>query len=461
MVSLDAATLSIKDALLTPIYLVIFYAIAFAVRPRFTNQYTKKYFIPALSAKFLGAIALGLIYQFYYGGGDTFNYYHHELVISEAFGESFVTGLKVLFHAPVSPEISQYVAQMQWYGSPTEYFVAQVAAIFGLFCFDTYLVIGLMFACLSFAGIWAMYNTFSRISPGAYKELAVSVFFIPSVFFWGSGLMKDSLCIGALGFIFYGFYHAFIEKKYIIKALILAALGIYVLVSVKVYILLSFLPPALIWVFNENNRRIKSGLLRSILRPVFLALGLVAGYLGATNLTAGDDKYDVDKIGERTKINQEYLYSLTKDQGSAYNIGSFDGSLGSMASVAPQAVAVTLFRPFPWEARNPVMVLSALEAIVFIYLTIKMLFGNGLLRGFGQIVAQPILTFCFLFSIIFAIGVGTNSGNFGTLVRYKIPLMPFYLSALFIMRGAQQTVKNQGRPQLNSARKLGRFATTE
>jgi hypothetical protein len=68
--------------------------------------------------------------------------------------------------------------------------------------------------------------------------------------------------------------------------------------------------------------------------------------------------------------------------------------------------------------------------------------------GLSQIASQPILTFCFLFSIILAIGVGTNSGNFGTLVRYKIPLMPFYLSALFIMRQPQaQKVKAQNIPR--------------
>jgi len=109
--------------------------------------------------------------------------------------------------------------------------------------------------------------------------------------------------------------------------------------------------------------------------------------------------------------------------------------------VAPQAVIVSLFRPFLFEARNPVMLLSALEASFFLYLTIALLFRTGIVKSFQLIASQPILTFCFIFSIVLAIGVGTNSGNFGTLVRYKIPLMPFYLSALFIMRQLQLTQK--------------------
>ncbi len=77
--------MDLKDLFLTPLYLALFYGLAFAVRKRFTNPLTKKYFIPALSVKFLGAISLGLIYQFYYGGGDTFNYYYHVKIVISAF----------------------------------------------------------------------------------------------------------------------------------------------------------------------------------------------------------------------------------------------------------------------------------------------------------------------------------------------------------------------------------------
>ena len=447
--------MELKDLFLTPIYLGIFYAIAFAVRPSFTNKYTKPYFIPALTVKFIGAIALGIIYQFYYGAGDTFNYFAESKVIYGAFGDDFGTALKLFASndGTYSGAITKYASQMHWFGSPTEYFVIKVGAICSLFCFCTYTIVGLMFAIISFSGIWALYVTFLRIAPGVYKELAFAIFFLPSVFFWGSGLMKDSLCIGAIGWTFYGFYRAIIIRRTLLKSALVGLLGVYVLSSVKVYILLSFMPPALLWAFNEYNQNIKSAAVRNLLRPFFLALGLAAGYLGATNLTAGDDKYDVDKIGERTKINQEFLYTLTKDQGSAYNIGSFDGSLGSMVKVAPQAIIVTLFRPFLWEARNPIMMLSALEALMLLWLTAKLFWSRGLFGGLKQIASQPVLTFCFLFSIIFAIGVGTNSGNFGTLVRYKIPLMPFYLSALFIMGQpvAKKATQRATRPRLATA----------
>ena len=65
--------LGLNDLLLTPVYLAVLYLVAYGIRGRFTNVYTRRYFIPALTVKFIGAISLGLVYAYYYKGGDTFN----------------------------------------------------------------------------------------------------------------------------------------------------------------------------------------------------------------------------------------------------------------------------------------------------------------------------------------------------------------------------------------------------
>ncbi|WP_185270303.1 hypothetical protein [Adhaeribacter swui] len=387
--------------------------------------------------KLIGAIALGIIYQFYYGGGrpsgDTFNYYNQGQIIVQAINRSFSTGLKLFMaNGEFDQGTLQYASRILWYRSPTEYFIVKLSAFFSLLSFNTYTVIGLFFAVLSFSGMWALYQTFLKMFPQLYKELAIAVFFLPSVFFWGSGLLKDSITLGALGWLFYGFYATFIQKKNLLLSGLIILGAAYVIYTVKVYILLSFLPPALFWVFTENNQRIKSKALRNLAKPIFIGLGLVVAYLGATKLTEGDTKYDLNNIEERSRINTIYLTQQVQT-GSAYNIGIFDGSISSLLTVGPQAIIVALYRPFLWEVRNPVMFLSAIEASIFIFLTLRFFFKTGFFKTLFLIGSKPILTFCFLFSLILAFGVGTNSGNFGTLVRYKIPFMPFYLAALYIM----------------------------
>lgn len=438
-----------SDLFLAPLYLGIFYAIAFGVRSRVTNQFTKPFFIPALTLKFIGAIALGLVYQFYYNGGDTYNYFFHTKIIYAAFGDSFSTGLKLLLDngGSTDPATANYVSQMFWHQphSP-EYVTVRIASFFGLFCFDNYTVIALFFAAVSFSGLWAMYLTFAKIRPHVYKQLAWVVFYIPSMFFWGSGLMKDSLCVGALGWVFYALYKGAIQKRNMVKNALIGVLAAYALLSIKSYILLCFLPGALLWVFNENNELIKNQTVRILAKPVFFVVGGAIAFFAAVNLTKGDEKYDIDKIGERSKITADYLYETSvKQNGSAYNLGKQDGTIGGMVKLAPQAIVTALFRPLVWEARNPIMLLSALEAGFFLIFTIRIFWRTGVVATIKFVAATPVLVLCFVFSLIFSASVAINSANFGTLVRYKIPMIPFYLGGLYILQSMLDAQKARRR----------------
>ena len=440
--------MELKDLYITPFYLAIIYGIAFGLRSSVTNVYTKKYFIPALTVKIVGAIALGILYHTLYGG-DTNNYYKQTGVVYHAFGDSFAAGWElVTTPGDVTPAISKYVNQMMWFGrGSNEYFVVRVAAVFALLSFYTYTVIAVLFATATFTGMWAMYITFAKIRPQAYKELAIAVFFLPSVFFWGSGLLKDSLCMGALGWLFYAFYRGAIERKSIMRCALLGAGAMGIIYAMKIYILLAFMPPALLWVFNESTRDIRSAAVRWLVKPIFLGIGgLVAAY-AIVQLSAADARFNLDKIGAQSKLTSDYLQQVSQtERGSGYNIGVQDGTIGSMAKMAPQAVIVSLFRPFLWEARNPTMGLSALEATYFLFLTLRIFWRVGFLKTLSAIGRMPILTLCFVFSLIFAISVGISSGNFGTLVRYKIPLMPFYLAGLYILESVTVTAS---RPKAN------------
>jgi hypothetical protein len=103
-----------------------------------------------------------------------------------------------------------------------------------------------------------------------------------------------------------------------------------------------------------------------------------------------------------------------------------------MLSKFPQAVVVTLYRPFLWEARKVIIALSALEAIIFLFFTLKLIFKKkgGIFKMLGK---DANMMFFLIFSLIFAFAVGITSYNFGSLSRYKIPCLPFF--AAFLMVG--------------------------
>jgi hypothetical protein len=426
--------MELKDLFLTPIYLIIFYTLAYIVRPAFTNTQTRKYFIPALSVKFIGAIALGLVYQFYYSGGDTFNYYNQSKIVYQAFQDSFSTGLKLLFYnGEIDLDLYNYTSRLYWYRSPSEFIIIKTATLFGLLSFQTYTVIALFFAFFSFTGLWALYLTILKIYPQLFRQLVWAVFFIPTVFFWGSGLMKDTICIGAMGWMFWAFYKALIERKSI-SSLIIFLINAWLINIIKKYILLAFLPGILFWLFLEYNKKIRNPLLRRLSLPFSLAAGIGLAYFAATNVTAGDKMYDIDKLAERTKITADYLYGVSvKQEGALYKLGELDGSFEGMLKLAPQAINVSLFRPYLWEVKNPLMLLSAFESLFFLYFTLSLFFKIGVIKVWSRVTSAPFLLFCLIFTIVFAFAVGINSNNFGTLVRYKIPFVPFYASLVFIL----------------------------
>jgi hypothetical protein len=142
------------------------------------------------------------------------------------------------------------------------------------------------------------------------------------------------------------------------------------------------------------------------------------------------------------------VFSSMQQGGSYYSLGDIDYSTSGMLKIFPKAVNVALFRPYIWEAKKIMLIPAALEGIVSMFLTVQLLLKAGIFRILKMIAANPEVQFCLVFSIIFAFSVGFTSFNFGALARYKIPFMPFYYIALFILADTQkkqqtQLVKNQ------------------
>jgi len=450
--ALQTDGLSITDLFIGPLYLLIFFAIAYQVRPMVTNKFTRKYFIPAFALKMVGGLGFALVFTLYYGSvdhisGDTGNYFQSSSVIYKAFWDSPSLGLDLLMNLDITTsEAYRYRSNLNWYNTPRNFFVIQIASIFNLLSFNSYIGVTLFFAAASFTGIYALYVTLIKLYPRFHKEFAIAVFFIPSLFFWGSGLMKDTICLGCIGWAFWAFYQGFIEKKKILKSLFILFIALGIIQIVKVYILLCFIPAAVLWVFLENSKKIKNPIIRIISKPILIVVGAGIGYFASTSLTE-ESRYSVENVAETAATTSNYLERQTlrkagtgRRTGSEYYVGKLDGSTGSMITAAPQAIFVALFRPFIFETRNPVMLLSALEATWFLWLALTAIYKIGLSKLLKFISSTPLLAFCFSFAIIFGLGVGLTSGNFGTLVRYRIPLIPFFAAALLILKNYSKLV---------------------
>ncbi len=431
------AHLSIIDFALLPFYIAIIYVIAYKIRD---NKYPKnhpwrKYFIPALSVKVVGAIFISLVYGYYYGGGDTYYYFNHSQVINSAFDESFQKWISLLLHLPDKSDADyyQYISQMEWYSDPASYTVVSIAAFVSLFTFNTYLPAAVIFAFISFTGVWALFRTFASLYPKLLRPVAIAILFIPSVFIWGSSIFKDTICIFGLGWLTYCVFRFLVQRDFSFRNILFATLSFILIAKVKLYILLGFMPALLMWIFFNYSQGIKNPSQKLLVKFIFIT-AIVAGFLFFM-LRFGNElgKYSLDNVAKTSTTTRNYIYWISGDEGSTYDLGEFDPSIFGMLSKFPAAVNVTLFRPYIWEAKKVIVFLSSMEAILFLFLTLKIIFVVGLKKVWRTINTDPTIQFCLIFSIIFAFAVGISSYNFGALSRYKIPCLPFYALSLIMI----------------------------
>lgn len=147
-----------------------------------------------------------------------------------------------------------------------------------------------------------------------------------------------------------------------------------------------------------------------------------------------DSEYNLENLAYKSSITYGWIKASSTLNSSMYDIGEMDGTIEGMLWALPQAINVTLFRPYLWEVNNAFMLLSALESLFLFFFTIICIYKAGIINILKFINNNPLLSFLIAFSLTFAFGTGVSTGNFGTLVRYKIPLIPFYTAAIIIIR---------------------------
>ncbi len=157
----------------------------------------------------------------------------------------------------------------------------------------------------------------------------------------------------------------------------------------------------------------------------------------ANSFSSNLNRYSLDSITSTVEATRSWITS-SGDEGATYDLGAFDPSIVGVITKLPAGIAVTLFRPFLWEVKKPIQLLSSLEGLAFIILTLMTFHRNGFFGTFRLIFSNPNMIFFFSFSMIFAFAVGLSTGNFGTLSRYKIPCMPFFAALLIILYYSKQ-----------------------
>ena len=111
----------------------------------------------------------------------------------------------------------------------------------------------LFFSIISFIGSTALFHFFKRNSSIPDWALFICCCCIPSVLFWASAPLKESLIIFGLGIFLFGIQRT--KEKKNGNSFLLLALGLLTLISIKNYILLALLPGLLFWLTTVGKKK--------------------------------------------------------------------------------------------------------------------------------------------------------------------------------------------------------------
>ena len=433
--------ITINDLYLVPIYIILVLLFANLVKSKWIKKYPEyKYFVYGLVLKLIGVSFFLLIYLYYYGGGDTVSYFLGSRAILNLLIQDFDKGLAVLFNldSPLNTwnsfnQGTTYPPAYIWRDEQT-FTVCRYTVPLLFLGSKSFIITSFFTSILSYLGTWKLFRLFNIIYKGHTKHFAYIILFMPSLLFWGSGIMKDSYVIGATCWISYNFYKLFILRKDITLNLLLFVFNSVVIISVKSYVIISLIPGMLIWLNNSYLISIKNTFLKILTLPVLSLIIIGLGFFTFNNLSSLLGVYgDVDSAIEQAQIIRSDLLRSEQYGTNNYDIGKFDGSFSGLIATAPIAIFTALFRPLIFEIGSPTMFLSAIENTILLIFTIYILVRTSPIRLFSFVRKEPFLFYCFIFSFLFAFGVGIAGTNFGALVRYKTPLIPFFFPAIYIV----------------------------
>lgn len=391
-------------------------------------------FICSFYIKIIGGIFHFVYHKFVYGGGDTFVYHTVAKDVQNLFWKYPLDVILSLFLKPenYSKTINYYISHIYYY-KPEESLTIKFAVLPGILGFGSYFVMNLFLSFFCFLGLWNLFKVFVDRYDNLNKQLSYGILFIPTVVFWASGISKEAIVMGAFGHVVYYSYKWFILGKFNIIYVPYYIFCLYCIAIIKGYILVAFLPALFVWYFLEIRGKIKNKLIRNISTPLIVTflIGILYIFFNALGSSKLFQEYATEETINRVVIYYEYL-SQEGYAGSRYDIGKIEPNLSSIISTIPRAINVTIFRPYIWEVHNLSALIASIESSFILIFTIIILFKKGIKNILFIIFSDPFLISSLIFVLIFGAAVGLTSGNFGTLVRYKMPCMPFFVSLLII-----------------------------
>jgi hypothetical protein len=309
----------------------------------------------------------------------------------------------------------------------------------------TYAVVGptklggfFLFSWFGFVGQILFYRAFRIGFPeGDHRRYAKLIFFLPSLIFWPSSLGKEAWMTLALGVTALGAARILARRR---GGFVWLALGLWGAGAVRPHIPLIVAAAAVV---AYPFRRTRDGSLGNAAAKLFglavllvislVLMGRAASFFGVQSL----DAKSVGAVLNRTQ-------TQTSLGGSAFHAARVRSPLD-----LPWAAVTVLFRPFPTEVHNSQALLSAVEGMFLLALTVLGL--RRVARVPREAIRTGYVAFCLVYTLAFVYAFSAI-GNFGILTRQRVQVLPFFLVLLCLPKTAPTDDAPAAAPALARAR---------
>ncbi len=384
---------------------------------------TYKNLVLFFSIKFITGIILSLIYKYYYdtSTADIYKYYYDGLFLYEILWEEPFDYLKILTGVGITEyHTEKYLSNMSYWFRPWESpvyndnrIIIRFNAFVSIFSFG-YIHIHTLFAnILSFTGLVGIYKFILKYLPNNKVEwLKWGIFLFPSLLFWGSGVLKEAILIGCFGLGIHFADKIFSNTYKKFTSILVLAVCLWVLLFLKTYILLLFLPCFIGFYISKKFNFIKTQLVYAGLFFLILIIGVIINYL----IPAYSPFYLI-----ADKHNSLVDLSRAIDAGSLLHEGYLAYSIRDILLNTPRGFLYTFTRPHIFETDSLLILFSALENILIkIMIVISLIFYSK-----KQDIPIRLAGMSFWFCIVGFAFIGLTTPVSGAIVRYKIIMLPF------------------------------------
>ena len=305
----------------------------------------------------------------------------------------------------------------------------------------------LLYSWLGFWGMFYLYRAFVTAVPdGNRRSYARLLFFLPSMLYWPSSIGKEAWMLFCLGLAAFGTARLLTGRPWRGLALAGTALWLGALVRPHVTGMAALALVAANLVARPPRRLgargpvVKLFALIALLAVAGLLLGKASSYLLEKGIDPQDGFSNV--LGESAR--------RTGQGGSSFNAPT---AIGSPAKL-PLAVVTIFFRPFPFEAHNAQVAVTALESTLLLCLAVAR--RRGIWQALRHPRRRPYVAFVVVYSLLFVFAF-SSIANFGILARERTQVLPFFLVLLAVpaVRRAPGQAKPNDR-RVDAGRQLAR-----